>query len=231
MTANGSENVNEQEKAKREIRARAKKNRQLQGDKDSLSRRIWDRLAGLPEFTAARRLLVYVGMPEEVQTRPFLPRLWAEGRRIAVPCCTGNRLDLFGIETLAELAPGTLGILEPLPVLRRADRKVEVGDLDLIVVPGVAFDKAGGRLGHGKRYYDNLLRCARPETPLVGLAFECQIFPSIPMLDHDVFMDKVVTETAVYERSNDEIRIQESTKSEARNPKSEIRKGTADEHR
>jgi 5-formyltetrahydrofolate cyclo-ligase len=76
---------------------------------------------------------------------------------------------------------------------------VGVEELDLVVVPGVAFDRAGGRMGHGKGYYDKLLEHARPDTPLVALAFECQLFPEIPAEAHDVFMDKVVTEAAVYE--------------------------------
>ena len=74
-----------------------------------------------------------------------------------------------------------------------------VGDLDLILVPGVAFDDRGGRTGNGKGYYDKLLENAKAETPLVSLAFECQMFDEIPMQDHDIFMDKVVTEAKVYD--------------------------------
>jgi 5-formyltetrahydrofolate cyclo-ligase len=68
----------------------------------------------------------------------------------------------------------------------------------LIMVPGVAFDQEGGRTGHGKGYYDKLLEHARPDTPLVALAFECQMFEGIPMQAHDIYMDKVITETDVY---------------------------------
>ncbi len=67
-----------------------------------------------------------------------------------------------------------------------------------MIVPGVAFDRDGGRFGHGFGYYDKLLHHVRPDAPLVALAFDCQIFPQIPMQEHDIFMDKVVTETAVY---------------------------------
>ena len=72
-------------------------------------------------------------------------------------------------------------------------------EIDLIIVPGVAFDRRGGRTGHGKGYYDKLLEHARLDTPLVALAFECQMFDEIPMQEHDVFMDKVVTEKASYD--------------------------------
>ena len=69
----------------------------------------------------------------------------------------------------------------------------------MILVPGVGFDARGGRTGHGKGYYDKLLENAKPETPLISLAFECQMFDEIPMQSHDIFMDKVVTETRVYD--------------------------------
>ena len=67
------------------------------------------------------------------------------------------------------------------------------------MVPGTAFDANGGRMGQGKGYYDRLLSRARPEAPLVALAFECQMFPEIPVAPHDVFMDVVLTEQNVYQ--------------------------------
>jgi len=63
----------------------------------------------------------------------------------------------------------------------------------------VAFDRHGGRMGHGFGYYDKLLGHARADTPLVALAFECQLFDEIPTESHDIFMDRVVTEAAVYQ--------------------------------
>ena len=68
-------------------------------------------------------------------------------------------------------------------------------ELDLVMVPGTAFDLHGGRLGQGKGYYDRLLSNARPDAPLVALAFDCQIFEEIPVAAHDVFMDLVLTES------------------------------------
>ena len=74
--------------------------------------------------------------------------------------------------------------------------------LDLIVVPGVAFDRRGGRLGQGKGFYDRLLTQVRPDTLLVAPAFECQIFDSVPTLPHDRPVDRVVTETNVYPKEH-----------------------------
>jgi 5-formyltetrahydrofolate cyclo-ligase len=100
---------------------------------------------------------------------------------------------------MGQLEVGMYKILEPKPELREvAAMKVDPQELDLVMVPGVAFDRRGGRMGHGKGYYDKLLERVRPEAPLVALAFECQLFPEIPVAPHDVFMSKIVTESAVY---------------------------------
>jgi 5-formyltetrahydrofolate cyclo-ligase len=99
---------------------------------------------------------------------------------------------------MEELAIGMYNIFEPAEQLRRQPAKqVPVSQIDLAMVPGVAFDERGGRLGHGKGYYDKLLENARPDCPLVALAFECQIFPEIPVGEHDIYMDKVITERRV----------------------------------
>ena len=90
-------------------------------------------------------------------------------------------------------------ILEPAELLRRQPEfQVSVEELDLIMVPGVGFDSRGARMGHGKGYYDKLLEHARKDTPLIALAFECQMFEDIPVAEHDVFMDMVITEDRVY---------------------------------
>ncbi|MEN6493316.1 MAG: 5-formyltetrahydrofolate cyclo-ligase [Thermoguttaceae bacterium] len=185
---------------KQAIRQQAQANRREQVDKDAVSRMIWQRLASLPEYGRAGTVMGYVHMRDEVRTRSFLPEILKHGKRLVVPYCVGDELELFCLRDLDELALGTFGILEPKPELQaQADRRIDVGQIDLVMVPGVAFDRRGGRVGHGKGYYDRLLRRARPDTALVGLAFECQLFAEIPMQPHDVFMDKVITETAVYE--------------------------------
>ncbi|MGH7200418.1 MAG: 5-formyltetrahydrofolate cyclo-ligase, partial [Planctomycetaceae bacterium] len=106
----------------------------------------------------------------------------------------------FHLERMDELETGMYRILEPNEELRRRpEKRIVVEELDLILVPGVAFDRRGGRMGHGRGYYDKLLAHARPDAPLVALAFECQMFETIPVQEHDVFMEKILTETAIYE--------------------------------
>ena len=185
---------------KTQIREQAHAARNALPNKDEISRTIVQRFMSLPEYAAAKTVLFYLDVRSEVRTRHELPNALTSGKKIVVPYCVDGELELFHLESMDELSVGMYKILEPKPELRTVEaKKVSVEELDLIMVPGVAFDRRGGRTGHGKGYYDKLLEHARRETPLVALAFECQLFDEIPMMDHDVFMDKVVTEAAVYE--------------------------------
>ncbi|HAD61518.1 MAG TPA: 5-formyltetrahydrofolate cyclo-ligase, partial [Planctomycetaceae bacterium] len=133
-------------------------------------------------------------------TRFDLPTALESGKTIVVPWCNDDgELELFRLDSMDELEIGMYKILEPAQSLRNLpEKQVHVESLDLIMVPGVGFDSRGARMGHGKGYYDKLLEHARKDTPLVALAFECQMFEDIPVAEHDVFMDMVITEDKVY---------------------------------
>jgi 5-formyltetrahydrofolate cyclo-ligase len=189
----------ESQDLKKTIREQAHANRNAQADKEPLSQLICEKFAALSEFAAARTVMAYVDVRSEVRTRHYLPKLLACEKRIVVPYCVERDLELFRLESMDELAIGMYKILEPRPELRaRPGKKVDVAELDLMMVPGVAFDRRGARMGHGFGYYDKLLEHARRDAPLVALAFECQLFPEIPTQAHDIFMDKIITETAIY---------------------------------
>ncbi len=195
-----SERLMEPQDLKKQIREQAHANRKAQENKDELSRTICDTFAALDEFARARCVLAYIDVRTEVRTRHYLPALLASQKRIAVPYCVEDILELFLLESMDELAVGMYKILEPAPELRGLPAKrVDVSQVDLIMVPGVAFDRRGARMGHGFGYYDKLLEHAQPDAPLVALAFECQLFGEIPTQPHDIFMDKIITETAIYE--------------------------------
>lgn len=186
---------------KRLIREQAHACRNAQLNKDELSKTICDRFMALPDYAAAKTVLFYIDVRAEVRTRHSLPAALASGKTIIVPWCNDRgELELFRLEDMSELAIGMYKILEPKPELRTlAEKHVRPQDLDLVMVPGVAFDRRGARMGHGKGYYDKLLQHARLDAPLVALAFECQLFPEIPVAMHDIFMDRILTETAAYE--------------------------------
>ncbi len=154
----------------------------------------------MAEYEAANCVMWYVDVRDEVRTRQALPAALASEKDIVIPYCVDGELELFLLDSMDQLEVGMYEVLEPRQDLRNVkSKKVGVKQLDLILVPGVGFDARGGRTGHGKGYYDKLLANAKPETPLVALAFECQMFDEIPMQNHDIFMDKVVTEKRVYE--------------------------------
>jgi 5-formyltetrahydrofolate cyclo-ligase len=187
---------------KAQIREQARKNRIAQKDKDAVSRRIVGAFMALPAYAAAQTVMWYVDAGSEVRTRHVLPEALTGGKRIVVPYCIveTNQLDLFLLDDMTELAQGAHKILEPRDDLRTLPgKRVAPEELDLVMVPGVAFDPQGGRMGQGKGYYDRLLARVRPDAPLAAMAFECQVFPEIPVAAHDVFMDLVLTEQKVYQ--------------------------------
>jgi 5-formyltetrahydrofolate cyclo-ligase len=185
---------------KKAIREQAHENRKQQPDKDELSRAICEKFVGLPEYQSAKTVMFYVDVRTEVRTRDYLATALTHGKKIVVPWCNEHgELELFWLQSMDDLSIGMYKILEPKAELRHLpSRQVPVTELDLVMVPGVAFTREGARMGHGKGYYDKLLEHARPDAPLVALAFECQFFPDIPTQDHDVFMDQIISEAAVY---------------------------------
>ena len=174
--------------------------RKREPDKGGKSAIICGRVEELAEFQSARRVQFYIDVRSEVRTRPFLARALEAGMKVIVPYCVDDHLELFHLRKMEELEPGCFGILEPRNDLRgRPARRFDIENVDLILVPGVAFDRRGGRMGHGRGFYDRLLRRARPQTPLIALAFECQLVEAVPMEEHDLHVDKVVTENTIYE--------------------------------
>ncbi|MCE9607833.1 MAG: 5-formyltetrahydrofolate cyclo-ligase [Planctomycetia bacterium] len=187
---------------KKVIREQAHAARGALENKDELSRGICEKFVALPEYAAAKTVMYYVDVRSEVRTRHYLATALTHGKRIVVPWCREDgMLDLFLLEDMNELAIGMYKILEPRADLRDLPaKKIRPEELDLIMVPGVAFDARGARTGHGFGYYDKLLEHSRMDCPLVALAFECQMFPEIPTAAHDIYMDKIITEATIYNR-------------------------------
>ncbi|GAA5505996.1 5-formyltetrahydrofolate cyclo-ligase [Novipirellula caenicola] len=185
---------------KQQIRTAAHAARKALANKNVVSHQITDRVMQMDQYAAAQCVMWYVDIRDEVRTRHALPAAVASDKDIVIPYCVDGNLKLFLLESMDELEVGSYNIFEPRESLRNIEsKKVDIAQIDLILVPGVGFDARGGRTGHGKGYYDKLLKNAKNETPFVGLAFECQMFDEIPMQSHDLFMDKVVTEKRVYD--------------------------------
>ncbi|MBQ9417172.1 MAG: 5-formyltetrahydrofolate cyclo-ligase [Bacteroidales bacterium] len=144
------------------------------------------RVEQLPQWAEARTVLLYWSMPDEVQTHALADR-WLGRKRVLLPCVDGELLRLrqyTGRQCLVEGAQ--FGIAEPNGV-----EWTDTEAVDLIVVPGVAFDRAGNRLGRGRGYYDRLLS-AVPRAYTVGIGFDFQLVESLPTEPHDRPMDCIL---------------------------------------
>ncbi len=157
-----------------------------------LSSAIQRRFLDIDLFVSAQRIALYASFQNEVLTDTIFSEAKKTCKEVFYPRVTrdnGAGLSFYRVDTLDELCPGSYTILEPPPDGIRVDPE----DFDLIVVPGVGFDTAGGRLGYGKGYYDRILRCVR--CPAVALAFDFQVLDEpIPLEDHDIRVDAIVTE-------------------------------------
>src|SRR4029079_2006264 len=139
------------------IREQARKNRVAQKDKDAISRTICAKFMALPAYAAAKTVMWYVDAGSEVRTRHSLPAALGHGKRVVVPWCVveTNTLELFLLDDMSELVEGAYKILEPKTELRQLPNKlIRPDELDLVMVPGTAFDLRGARMGQGKGYYD-----------------------------------------------------------------------------
>jgi 5-formyltetrahydrofolate cyclo-ligase len=155
----------------------------------------------LPQFRRAGTLLGYCGFGSEIDTSALLQAALAGGKSLVLPRVDRSLglLELFRVRDLqADTAPGSWGILEPVPA---RTQRVVVDDLDLVLVPGVAFDRTGGRIGYGKAFYDRLLASCRDpgrQVDKIAAAFEAQVVDAVPMEAHDVRVDALVTEAGVW---------------------------------
>lgn len=165
------------------------------GEVTSRSHAVQETLLSMEEYVSRRRILFYASLAGEVQTREAIEMSLKSGKKVFLPKVHRDGLLIFEIRSYEEdTAPGAFHVAEP-----REGRAVETepGCLELAIVPGVAFDLRGGRLGFGKGYYDRLLGCLSGKIPLVGLAFEFQVLDHVPRGRGDVPMDFIVTEKRI----------------------------------
>ena len=161
--------------------------------RDKASGAITDRLIGMGEFKDAETVYVYVNLPTEVETRNLIKGM-LKTKKIAVPYTKDDVIRLFRLKGLDELEPGVHNVLEPKKNLRTKEREMKVEDIDLFIMPGVAFDERGNRLGFGRGYHDRMLKKARADAVKIGLAYECQMVEEIPATPTDIPVDYVITE-------------------------------------
>ncbi len=179
---------------KKEIRAEVKKRRR-EADEETLhekSLQILERFRQLSAYKDASLLLAYVDAKREVETRLLMRCAWDDGKKVAAPRVDGDGImHFYYLRSLKDLEPGAFGIMEP-----RADCRICEPEEGLLLMPGVAFDEQGHRVGYGGGYYDRYLE-KHPHLIHIALAFEFQIFPEVPSEKHDICPDLIVTENRI----------------------------------
>ncbi len=163
---------------------------------EAKSAEIASHLKGVPQFRSAATVHTYVAWRNEVNNHQLIKDLLAEGRRVAVPVVDLNRHTLIHslISNFEDLRPGAFGILEPAP---EKIRVISLSEIDVVLVPGVAFDLHGNRVGYGGGYYDDFLR--HTNAFKIALCYHFQIVDEIPVRADDERVNLLVTEKGVYE--------------------------------
>lgn len=166
--------------------------------------KIQNKLKSLKEFIQAKSILFYVSKGCEVSTIALIEECFAYDmlsikingcqKQVILPRVVPKTasLDLFEVKTFEELEMGSFGILEPKKTLQRF---TNYGNIDLIIVPGIAFDRKGNRIGYGKGFYDNLLK--KTNGVSIALAYDYQVQNSVPKNHEDIPVDIIVTEKEV----------------------------------
>lgn len=135
--------------------------------------------------------MIYLALESEVDTKPVVEEALKQGKKVYVPLmgAAGGEIAVMHIDHLNGLRPGTGATPEPEFQIERIGSS---DDLELVVIPGLGFDRKGARLGRGKGHFDRFL-AKTPKAYKIGLAFECQVLDQIPQEPFDVSVDEVIT--------------------------------------
>ena len=178
------DNIIEEKKRFRKL-VKLKKEEYSISQKKELSNPIWEKLEKEDYFINSNIVLVYWSMSDEVRTHEFILK-WYKKKTILLPCVEGDILKLRVFEGMDSMRVGeAYSILEPI-----GKEFEEIETIDLMIIPGIAFDKEDNRLGRGRGYYDKLLTSVRAIK--VGVCFEFQFFDKIPTQDFDVKMNYIL---------------------------------------
>ncbi len=168
--------------------------------RQTANRVISKRVLAMGGFNDAQTVMAYMSIAAEFSTMEFVRATLAQGKILILPKVNRaeKKLDLFRVKNIdTDLTPGVWGILEPNP--ERCE-KIVAEDIEFVLVPGVAFDAQCNRLGYGGGFYDRLLEELGPFSSLVAPAFSTQIVEQVPIEEHDIPLNVIVTEEQKYVR-------------------------------
>ena len=168
-------------------------------EKNLAEQRMLKFLKNWDVFIQAETIHLFMSKIDEPNTGPIILYAWESGKTIVVPYVLPNTFNLFHsqLNSFDDLSPGALGVLEPSPGKRI---RITPESINLVIIPGVAFDLQGGRIGYGKGYYDRFLE--QTKAFRLALAFDFQIIDKVPTEKHDVPMNGILSESGIFEVNN-----------------------------
>ena len=161
-------------------------------EKTSFDNIIKEKFKETEAYKKSRNIFIYIGFGSEIETAKYIEEFLKEGKKVFVPRINNaiKTMEAVEITSLKELERNNFGILEPTKDKEAINKK----ELQLIIMPGVAFDMKRGRIGYGGGYYDKYMENIDSSIPKIALAYELQIIDRVPCQDHDILPDSIITE-------------------------------------
>lgn len=167
-------------------------------EKKIKDKKIIEKLKGTKEYKEAKEIFIYIGFGSEINTKILIEDALEDGKEVCVPKVINKEMVFIKINSLENLVTSNYGILEPV-----GDKNnFNVDNLGLIIMPGLAFDKQGNRLGYGGGYYDKFLSNNKINVKKIALAYNFQILDKVPSEEHDIKVDSIITEEKEIEINN-----------------------------
>ena len=173
---------------KKELRTqiRAKKRAMTTAQVEACSEKLAELFRAHPLYKAAKSIYGYMPYNQEVRTVPMLEQALRDGKKVAVPKCYGDEMKFIYLDDLTKVSKGYAGIPEPI-----ADEPVAHDETALVLMPGLAFDPQGHRIGYGGGFYDKFLS-REPNHPTLALCYDFQMLPHLDTEEHDIPVDVVL---------------------------------------
>ncbi|NMM62759.1 5-formyltetrahydrofolate cyclo-ligase [Clostridium sp. P21] len=169
-----------------------RKNTFSAADRQNSNSIIFNKIINSSDYKNAQTIFIFVSFNNEVDTHRIIKQALQDGKILCVPKIISKEqgMDIVRIKSFKDLKEGAYGILEP----EDNKLKVQEKDIELSYLPGLAFDRRGGRIGYGGGFYDRFLVKTRKDSKKIGLAYKFQVFSEVPMEEHDVFIDGIITD-------------------------------------